>query len=149
MRGSDDRRKSDAYTRQVCERAVENVQHRFEAQRAFDFLGRTGEAVCVVDDRQRIALWNAGASKLLGLWPGEVLGRRCYDVVGFDDVSGCRFCCKRCPVQRAARRGKIVATREMHVMTRRRGRLAVDVATVVFPSLWLAHLFHPRQANPR
>ena len=148
MRRSDDRRGSAAYTRQVCGRAVERVRHRFEAQRAFDFLAKTGDAVCVVDDRQRIVLWNAAASKLLGLWPGEVLDRHCYDVVRFDDASGCRFCCKRCPIQRAARRGRIVATREMRVTTRRRVRLAVDVATVVFPSRWLAHLFHPRQHKP-
>ena len=57
-------------------------------------------ASLVVDERWRIAGWDAAATKLLGFEQQEVLGRRCHEVFSCRDLQGEPFCTERCPVRR-------------------------------------------------
>jgi PAS domain-containing protein len=85
-----------SFARRITEHAVHDVRRRFESQRAFDFLASTPEAVCVIDDRQRLVLWNAGARELLGFEASDVVGRCCFEVLQAQDPTGaavCRRCC--------------------------------------------------------
>jgi len=134
-----------SYARRIAEQAVIRVRRRFEHQRAFDFLANTAEAVCVIDDRQRIVLWNAGADELLGFEPCDVIGRCCFDVLRAQDPTGVAVCRRCCGPQRAAAAGRLVPSCELQVMTKNNGRLSVTAATIVFPSRWVAHLLHPTE----
>jgi PAS domain S-box-containing protein len=44
--------------------------------------GKTRDALYVVDSEQRIIYWNEGARKLLGFAEQEVLGKRCWRIMG-------------------------------------------------------------------
>jgi PAS domain-containing protein len=135
------------FARRVSEQAVLRVRRRFESQRAFDFLANTEEAVCVIDDRQRIVLWNAGAGDLLGFEPRDVLDRCCFDVLRAQDATGTAVCRRCCGPRLAVAAGKLVPSYDLHVMTKNNGRLRVKAATIVLPSRWVAHLLYPANEN--
>jgi PAS domain S-box-containing protein len=130
----------ETFTRGVCETAVQRIRRHFESHQVFEYLSNTPEAVCVVDDRQRIVLWNTAAARLVGLAPMEVQGKHCYEVLQSRDEMGCAVCRKNCPAHSAAASGRAVPTRDVVITTKRRGPVRVCAATVVLPDRWLAHL---------
>jgi len=143
VHGPDPAAEASSFARRVSEQAVLRVRRRFDFHCAFDFLANTAEAVCVIDDRQRIVLWNAGADELLGFEPHDVLDRCCFDVLRARDATGGAVCRRCCGPQRAVAAGKLVPSSDLQVMTKNNGRLRVKAATIVFPSKWIAHLLHP------
>ena len=80
--------------------------------RAFE---RAGDAVFAVDAELHLIFWNPAAERLFGRPAGDVLGRRCDDVIGGLDATGREFCGPDCSVMRCARRGDAVAGYELRV----------------------------------
>jgi len=138
----------ETFTREICESAVLRIRRHFEAHQVFDFLSNTPEAVCVVDEGQRIVLWNTAASRLVGYNSVEVLGKRCFEVLKSRDEKGCAVCREDCPAHRAAASGESVATRDVIIDTKGRGPVRVCSATVVLPDKWLAHLLIDHYPGP-
>lgn len=69
-------------------------------------LGSTQAGVFVVDDRQKIVLWNKAAQELLGHREHEVLHQKCYRVIAGRNCS--TVCCQPdCPVRRGIRHGAL------------------------------------------
>jgi len=66
---------------------------------------RTGDGVYAVDYDQNIVFWNRTAERLLGHKAGEVIGRKCFDVIAGGDYLGHPFCGSDCDVIQCARRG--------------------------------------------
>jgi PAS domain S-box-containing protein len=68
-------------------------------------LGKTREALYVVDQEQRIIYWNEGARKLFGYAEADVLGKPCWRVIAGRRGSRqwCRKDCRahRCVLQNA------------------------------------------------
>ena len=123
-------------------------------EKAFDFLGKTGDGAIVVDSGQRIVLWNGAARRMLGFDPEDVIGRFCYEVLGGTDEEGCVVCRKGCFAIRAASRGEILDTREVQLRTKSVRKICVDLTTVLLPSRWrelsvLAHLFRDTSEQKR
>jgi PAS domain S-box-containing protein len=130
----------ETFTRGICETAVLRTRRRFGSHQIFGFLSNTPAAVCVVDERQHIALWNSAASQLVGFGSADVVGKRCFEVLKSRDESGCLVCRKNCPAHQAAASGETVATRDLIITTRNRGPIRVCSTTVVLPDKYLAHL---------
>jgi len=61
----------------------------------------TSPPALISDQNDRIVFWNRAAAELLGRPSAEAVGRRCFDVLGGDDVYGNRFCYENCPVKNA------------------------------------------------
>ena len=111
---------SVAYMHRICGEAVSRARCHYADGQAFDLMAGVTEAACLVDHSQRIRLWNAPAVEVLGYRPEEVLGRPCYEVLRSRDCDGRPFCCRDCPVQRAAANGEELAAWELFVMTKDR-----------------------------
>lgn len=110
-------------------------------------LERAGEAVMVVDGRQRVVLWNEAAEKLLGWRKDEVVGRPCYRVVTGHDRSGHLVCCPGCPEFVMARTGEPIPPRDVCYRSRDGRYVWVNQSTVVVrlgpgeDEHWVVHLF--------
>jgi len=130
----------ETYVQEVCGTAVRRVRRQFQENQVHEFLARTPEAVFVVDERQRITLWNAAARELVGFRPDEVLGLHCFEVLRSRDDNGCAVCRRDCPAHRAASAGDTVPTRDLIITTKRRGPRRVCATTMVLPFSGLAHL---------
>jgi PAS domain S-box-containing protein len=66
----------------------------------------TQDGVFSVDLSQRIVSWSPSAERLLGLRSEDVIGKRCYDVIGGRDSFNHRYCRRGCPVSANASRGR-------------------------------------------
>ncbi|MBI2935794.1 MAG: PAS and helix-turn-helix domain-containing protein [Chloroflexi bacterium] len=64
------------------------------------------DGVFAVDAEQRIMFWSKSAQRLLGYRSQDVMGKRCYELVGGRDSRNYRFCRRNCPVIANARRGR-------------------------------------------
>ncbi|MHA1553138.1 MAG: BTAD domain-containing putative transcriptional regulator [Alphaproteobacteria bacterium] len=63
---------------------------------ASDLTKFASDAAFAVDWDSRIVAWNDRANDLLGYAPGEVIGRRCYDVIEAILPSGEQLCTPKC-----------------------------------------------------
>jgi len=66
-------------------------------------IARSGQAVFAIDSSDRIILWNAKCEQLLRRKSRDVLGKKCYEVLGGRDVHGNVYCYRNCPVAFQAR----------------------------------------------
>jgi PAS domain-containing protein len=138
---------SVAYMHRICGEAISRVRCHYADCQAIDMMAGVTEAACLVDHSQRIRLWNPPAVEVLGYRSEEVLGRQCYEVLRSRDCDGHPFCCRDCPVQRAAASGEELAAWELFVMTKNHGPRHLSVATVVFPTKWVVHLLHDAEGR--
>lgn len=76
-------------------------------QDLLEFLGNTEDGVFVVDNEQRIVLWNKAAQKILGFKADEVLGKHCHQVIGSDVGGKGHQCMQDCNVVLVSRRGAV------------------------------------------
>lgn len=76
---------------------------------------RTGDAVFVVAPDFRIVHWDEEAEHLTGLEAGDVLGKRCYEVVIGQREGGVPFCSYGCSVMKLAQAGRPVASYDMRL----------------------------------
>ncbi len=80
-----------------------------------------------------IVVWNGGAAALLGFTKGEVIGSRCYEVLGCPGSTR-RLCCGGCGDPWNGRRGQRLPTFENEVSTRSGERIWVSVTTLLAAS---------------
>jgi len=70
---------------------------------AVDRISRSGEAVFVMDARNRIIRWNKACESLLGFPARAVMGKPCHEVVQGRDGNDNDYCQQSCPVAHQAR----------------------------------------------
>lgn len=106
---------------------------------ALDRIARSGEAVFAIDSADRIVLWNKKCEELLGKTARNVLGKRCFEVLGGRDSSGNVYCYRNCPVAFQAReRPKEPVQRfPLSVETAKGDRRWIEVSLFAIPS------YHP------
>ena len=79
-----------------------------EGTEVLDVLARSDTPALATDIGGHIIFWNSAAERLLDRPKNQVLGRRCYDVLGGKDVFGNRFCHENCSVMAMSRKGESV-----------------------------------------
>lgn len=114
--------------------------------RIFEFIANTSDGVFAVDRHQAIVLWNEAATATLGFTVGEVLGKRCDEVLRGRDADGCAVCRQGCETIRAAQRLEFTPARDIAARTKRGHEIWLNVSTIVIPSgrrelSVLVHLF--------
>ena len=97
----------------------------------FDFLEHTSDAAFVVTDDGEICSWNRGAEALFGCTAQEVLGKTCFDLFQGRDLLGALLCTERCHVRDCAAHHAPIPDIDLEVNTRSRGRIWVNVSTLV------------------
>ena len=90
-------------------RVLENRRWNNEqSTEVLDVLSQSDTPALATDIGGHIVFWNRAAERLLGRPTNQVLGRRCYDVLGGKDVFGNRFCHENCSVVSMTRKGEAV-----------------------------------------
>ncbi len=69
----------------------------------------TADGMFAVDSEQRIVYWSDSTERILGHASEQVIGKKCFDVLGGRDSRNFRFCRHDCPVLVSARRGRTTA----------------------------------------
>ena len=85
----------------------------------------------VVGPDQRINHWSASAREILGYEAGEVVGRRCYEVLGARGRAGDRYCRRDCPVIVGSRRGRRTSNYDICLATREGKDIWVNMSILV------------------
>ena len=106
---------------------------------------RTEDGVFVVDEGERIVFWNDAAVRILGFREDEVLGRKCYEVIGQDDCEH-SDCGPNCLVLQRARRGRTSESYDVMAKTSSGSHRLLNVSIVVLKgnsarSTLAVHLF--------
>jgi DNA-binding CsgD family transcriptional regulator len=71
-------------------------------------LARADTPAIATDPTGHVTYWNPAAERLFGRAANQTLGRRCYEVLGWRDVFGNRFCHENCAVLSMVRKGEPV-----------------------------------------
>lgn len=96
-------------------------------------LGLTSrDGVFAVNLDQRLTYWSEPATDMLGISASEVVGRRCFDVIGGTDQRNARFCRVDCPVVSNARRGRGTKDFDVRVADRAGQPLVINVSTLFY-----------------
>jgi len=91
------------------------------------------DGVYVTGPDRTIVYWSAGAERITGYSPGEVVGRRCdEDLLGHTDLEGVRICLAGCPLQDCLDTGSEHTINEVFLRRKDGERLAVYVKTALF-----------------
>jgi PAS domain-containing protein len=98
-----------------------------------DFVAGIADPAYATDGNGKIVGWNPACERLLGLRASDVVGSRCYDVVGGRDLSGKRFCADTCPVRSLIHKKEPVGHFLLDVQTGRGVPLRARVAIVAVP----------------
>lgn len=93
-------------------------------------LDATSEAMFVADEDGRIRYWNEGAQRLLGYARDEVLGKRCFSVLG-GCHAGRHWCEADCRVRRTVRRGTLPPQVSLELRSKDGRRVPVGVTFIV------------------
>ncbi len=97
-------------------RRLESRSHQeVEPEAVLDLLAQSETPALATDDHGHVVFWNRAAERVFGRTSNQVLGHRCYDVMGGRDVFGNRFCHENCAVLSMTRRGESVRAFEMAV----------------------------------
>ncbi len=96
-----------------------------------DTLGRTADGMVAVDGDLRIVAWNEAATELLGFTEEEVLGRHCWEVLGWRDRYGNAVCDGSCAASEPGDEDEIMATREVIGHTAAGNTLWLNATAVV------------------
>ncbi len=108
---------------------------------------RTDDGVFAVDDNEQIVFWNGAASRILGFRQGDVLGRKCYEVIGAGpDYCAHTDCGPNCLVLQRARRGRTTESYDVMARTAAGSHRLLNVSIVVLKgktaqSTLAVHLF--------
>lgn len=121
-----------------------------------DMLGRTADGAYVVDQEQRIAIWNKAAEQLLGFTAQEVVGMNCFQVLGGHTDAGCVVCRRGCLPFTAGRRGELVPSFDAQVRTASGYPRWINVSIIAVPldddseePTAVIHLFRDVEAKKR
>jgi DNA-binding CsgD family transcriptional regulator len=126
---------------------LESRSREVDPEAVLEVLARSDSPALATDGHGQVVFWNRAAERALGRTPGQVLGRRCYDVMGGRDVFGNRFCHENCAVLSMTRRGESVRPFEMAVQSGPRPE-QVSVTVMRVPGsrpeqVTLVHLMQP------
>ena len=107
-------------------------------------LSHTGDGVFAIDSRCCIILWNQAAESLLGYQAGEVLGKRCHEIIRGRDVSGNQVCGQWCNELQEAAQQRWPHHRTIRAATCDSEEIWIDVSTiaVLSPRRELSSLVH-------
>jgi DNA-binding CsgD family transcriptional regulator len=90
-------------------------------------------AVWVTGPDRTIHWLNEKAGSLLSVAPGQVLGRRCHQVVAAEDLRGRPFCRPDCPVLDSIRRGTPLPPFRLRLGVRARDQESHSVRVLMIP----------------
>lgn len=130
----------NANIRSVKTKAREPREHL----KAFE---RTEDGVFAVDDEEQIVFWNGAARRILGFRARDVLGRKCYEVIGDGpDYCGHTDCGPNCGVLQRARRGRGTESYDVMARTSAGSHRLLNISIVVLKgksakSTLAVHLF--------
>ena len=118
-----------------------------EPRTVLDLLAQSETPALATDGDGHVVFWNHAAERVFGRTTNQVLGRRCFDMVGGRDVFGNRFCHENCAVLAMARKGESVRSFEMAVESApRQEQMSVTVLRVPGShpeQVMLVHLLQP------
>ncbi|MBI2166547.1 MAG: PAS domain S-box protein [Chloroflexi bacterium] len=105
------------------------------------------DGIYAVDMSQRIVLWNRGAESLLGYPADEVLGKRCYQVLGGLTEDEERVCLPNCASVLWARQGSTAPFQRVLARTKEGKSRWISISHVLLPASRrelgvLVHIFH-------
>ncbi len=114
--------------------------------RIFEFIANSSDGVFAIDRRQSLVLWNERATEILGFTAQEVLGKKCYGIVGGRDAQGCNVCRRGCDAIASAQRLQPAPTADLATQTKGGAEVWLNLSTVIVPSrrgalFVLVHLF--------
>ena len=96
-------------------------------------LDAISDGVYVVGPDRTIVYWSAGAERITGYAPDDVVGRRCdEEILAHTDLQGTCLCAHGCPLQDCIDTGREHAIREVFLRRKDGERLAVYVKTAAF-----------------
>jgi DNA-binding CsgD family transcriptional regulator len=102
---------------------------------------------------QTIVSWNQAAQRILGFSPGQVLGRRCYDVLaGLTGGAMVPGCLQGCPSMRALKAGEVPGAVDVRMLCASGERREVSVTPMVVAGRGndapvLVHVIHERSGS--
>jgi len=113
-----------------------------------DALAQSDTPALATDIGGHVVFWNHAAERLLGRATNQVLGRRCYDVLGGRDVFGNRYCHENCSVLSMSRKSEPVKGFEIVLSGTAKPEQAVNVSVLRVPgarpeNFILVHLLQP------
>jgi DNA-binding CsgD family transcriptional regulator len=119
-----------------------------EGSEVLDVLAQSDTPALATDIGGHVVFWNRAAEKLLGRPSNQVLGRRCYDVLGGRDVFGNRYCHENCSVLSMTRKGEAVQGFEIVLNGSPRQEQALNVSVLRLPGsrpdlFTLVHILQP------
>jgi len=119
-----------------------------------DVLAQSDTAALATDIGGHIVFWNRAAERLLGRPTNQVLGRRCYDVLGGRDVFGNRFCHENCSIVSMSRKGEPVQGFEIVLGSSPKQEQTLSVSILRIPGsrpelFTLVHILQPIDTGAR
>jgi len=129
-------------------RILESRRADHQEAEVLDVLAQSDTPAVATDAAGHILFWNRAAERLLGRPGREVLGRRCYDVLGGRDVFGNRFCHENCSVVSMSRKGEAVQGFELVLSSPPKQEQALNVTVLRIPGsrpefFTLVHVLQP------
>lgn len=101
----------------------------------------TGDGFFVVDDQYCITMWNRAAASVLGLPEGDVLGRRCYEVLAGRTPTGQLVCRWSCRARQLMAAGTPPARSQLVVEGRGGRAYRIETSHLPLPGGRVAHVF--------
>jgi DNA-binding CsgD family transcriptional regulator len=125
-----------------------------QSTEVLDVLSQSDTAALATDIGGHIVFWNRAAERLLGRPTNQVLGRRCYDVLGGKDVFGNRFCHENCSVVSMTRKGESVQGFEIVLGSSPKQEQSINVSILKIPGsrpelFTLVHILQPIDRSSR
>ena len=116
--------------------------------RSLEALGDTVDGLYLVDHRQRIVRWNAGAERLLGYSASEVLQHKCHEVIAGCLRDGRALCSPDCAVHGSVARGELPQGVECWARAKDGHQVWLRVNLIVIPYHPLPLVAHHLQQMP-
>jgi len=96
-------------------------------------LDTISDGVYVTTEEREIIYWSAGAERITGYRPDEVVGKHCYDnILVHTSFEGGQLCLHGCPLQECIEHGGERTVSEVFLKRKDGERLAVYVKTAMF-----------------
>jgi DNA-binding CsgD family transcriptional regulator len=131
-------------------KVLENRNHwaADEGAEVLEVLARSDTPALATDLGGHIVYWNPAAEKLFGRATNQTLGRRCFDVLGWRDVFGNRFCHENCAVLSMTRKGEPVRGFEVATTGTSKSDQGLNVTVLRIPGArpetpTLVHILQP------
>lgn len=116
------------------------------AARLFTALAQAADGAFVIDENQTILFWNRAAQDILGFTADEIVGRKCWDILGGRDKLDRLVCHYRCRVVLATLVGNGVVNYDVRAYTKSGEPRWINVSIIPFPTAngvtpLIVHLF--------